>query len=69
MTKYLIVLIWPSEHNEKIGNVAVLQAFNKEEAKQKALKMWRLNTDVAKYLKIYNLAELIDNWTYFRIGN
>ena len=83
MTKYLVVLAWQSvnvassEHdgkiallpfNEKISNVAVVQAFNEKEAKQKVLKMWGLNKNVEKNLKVFDIDDLSDSWSYFRRG-
>jgi len=80
MTKYLVILAWPSQnvvtsdhsgsiitlpYDEKISNVAVIQAFNEQEAKQKVLKLWGLNKDVEKYLHVFDLEDLIDSWSYF----
>lgn len=83
MTKYLVILVWPSANikssdtngsisttpfDEKIGNVLVLQAPNEGEAKKKALKLLGKNQDVEKHLRVYNLEDLIDSWMYFKRG-
>lgn len=82
MTKFLVILTWPSANikssdtngsisatpfDEKIGNVLVQQAPNEGVAKKKALKLLGKNQDVEKYLRVYNL-DLIDSWMYFKRG-
>lgn len=66
--KYLVILAWESAEFERIGNVAIVQAFNEEEAKAKTLKMWGFNKDVGKNLKVFTIDEIIDSWSYFRRG-
>lgn len=69
MEKYLVILAWKSaKFDEKIGNVAIVQAFNEAEAKKKVLKMYGFNKDVEKNLKVYDIEDLIDGWSYFGRG-